>query len=273
MNAPESTPRARPSRGETSAGPAAFVAGLRYPWRGLAFLIARPALWPWAVTPVVLCVALYVACIWTGWHFVGGWLGDALLEPGDGFWHKAAGYTLAVIFWIVILVVAAVVYVPLASLIASPFNDFLSEKTERLYQGHQIEEAFSWRLVWRAIRVGLLGEIQRTLVVTALLVAALALNFVPLIGQVLAPAASMFITIRYLSLEFTSFSMDRRLYTWPAKREFLRQFRARTLGFGSMSFLIMLVPLVNATFIPISAIAGTLLFCDAAAHDAERGAK
>ncbi len=243
------------------------MAGLRYPWRGLAFLMARPALWPWAVTPFVLCVALYIACIWTGWHFVGGWLGGALLEPGEGFWHKVAGYTLAVIFWIVILIVAALVYVPFASLIASPFNDFLSEKTERLYRGQQVEAPFSWRLVWRAIRVGLIGEIRRTLVVTGLLAGAFALNFVPPVGPVIAPAISMFITVRYLSLEFTSFSMDRRFYNWPRKRDYLKRFRARTLGFGAMSFLIMLVPLVNATFIPISAVAGTLLFCDSELAD------
>ena len=57
--------------------------------------------------------------------------------------------------------------------------------------------------------------------------------------------------------------MDRRLYSYAQRGEFQRRNRARTLGLGSMAFLIMLVPVLNALFIPVSAVAGTLLFCDA----------
>jgi CysZ protein len=67
-----------------------------------------------------------------------------------------------------------------------------------------------------------------------------------------------------MSLQFTAYSMDRRFYTVAQRKAFQRHHRARTLGLGSMAFALMLVPVVNALFIPVAAVAGTMLFCDAA---------
>ncbi len=239
----------------------AFREGFAYPSRGLRFLAGRPRLWPLALMPFVLCTALYVLIIWLGWSWIGGWIGTALVE-GDHWWWRWLGYLLWVVFWIVALGISALAFTPLAALIASPFNDLLSEKTEKLYRGVELEEPFSLRLLLRSLRVGLVGELKRSATLAVLLLLAMSLNLIPGFGQIAATVASTFFTVYYLSLEFTSFSMDRRLYTWNQKRGFLRRFRARSVGFGAAMFLVMMVPIVNAFFIPISAVAGTLLFCD-----------
>lgn len=239
----------------------AFKEGLGYPFRGFRFLLSHPRLWPLAALPFILCVALYVLVIWLGWSWIGGWIEGALVER-EGWWWRWLGYLLYVVFWIVALGLSVLAYVPLAAIIASPFNDLLSEKTEKLYQGIELDEPFSVKLLVRSLRVGLVGEVKRSLTLAVLLLFALSLNLIPGVGQVAAMVASTGFTIYYLSLEFTSFSMDRRLYTWDRKRAFLKRFRARSVGFGAAMFLILMVPLVNAFFIPISAVAGTLLFCD-----------
>jgi CysZ protein len=222
--------------------------------------VRQPRLWLLAALPFMLCLMLYAALFSVGWHWIGGWIGDALVDR-EGWW-RWLGYVLWVLFWIVALILSVILFVPVAAILASPFNDLLSEKTERLYRGVELNEPFSLRALIRSLRVGLAGEVRRALTLAVLLLFALSLNLIPVIGQIAAATASTALTIYYLSLEFTSFSMDRRYYDWPAKRGFLRRFRARSLGFGSAAFLIMMIPIVNAFFIPVSAIAGTMLFCD-----------
>jgi CysZ protein len=210
--------------------------------------------------PFVLCLLLYSLLIALGWHWIGGWIEGALVDR-EGLW-RWLGYLLWALFWIAALIVSVIAFVPVAAILASPFNDLLSERTERLYRGIEFNEPFSIRLLIRSLRIGIGGEIRRALTLGLLLLFALSLNLIPLVGQIAAATASTVFTVYYLSLEFTSFSMDRRHYDWPAKRGFLRRFRARSIGFGAAAFLIMMIPIVNALFIPVSAIAGTMLFCD-----------
>lgn len=257
----ESSGRPEASPTEHRLAPMAFKDGLGYPFRGFRFLLRHPRLWPLAALPFLLCAGLYVLLIWLGWSWIGGWIEGALVER-EGWWWRWLGYLLYVVFWIVALGLSVLAYVPIAAIIASPFNDLLSEKTEKLYQGIELDEPFSIKLLIRSLRVGLVGEVKRSLTLAVLLILALSLNLIPGVGQIAATVASTTFTVYYLSLEFTSFSMDRRLYTWERKRAFLKRFRARSVGFGAAMFLILMVPLVNAFFIPISAVAGTLLFCD-----------
>jgi CysZ protein len=195
------------------------------------------------------------------WHFVHPWLDHAFFASQNR-WMGFLGWLLGVILWLALFGLVLFSFVPMATLIASPFNDILSEKVERIYAGLTVRERFSWRDMARAIAIGLHASLRLTLATLLLLGCALLLHVIPAIGSVLATALSAAITIRFLSLQFTAYSMDRRFYSYAQRRDFLRRHRARTLGLGTMAFLVMMVPVVNALFIPISAIAGTLLFCD-----------
>jgi CysZ protein len=191
---------------------------------------------------------------------MGNWLHDQIFSSG-GFWLTMLGWLLGVLFWALLALAVVFCFVPMATFIATPFNDILSEKVERLYTGSSVD-AFSARGFVRALAIGLHSSLRIMLLTFGLLACAMLLNLIPGIGPALAAAASAAITIRFLALQFTAYSMDRRLFTYAQRREFLRRNRARTIGLGSMAFLVMLVPVLNALFIPVSAVAGTLLFCD-----------
>ncbi len=242
-----------------SASATAFVHGLGDPWRGVVFLLRNASLWPWATLPFVLSLAVYILIFALGWHYGHGWFESTFY--GQGKTWAALGMLIEIIFWILAALLAAFAFIPVATLIANPFNDLLSERTEWIYRGEQAV-AFSFSRMFRALWVGLVGEIRRFIKVIVLLLLAYALLLIPVAGAFLSSAASMMITLSFLSLEYTSFSMDRRIYTWEQKKEFLRNHRARTWGFSAMTLAILTIPIVNALFIPISAIAGTLLFCD-----------
>jgi CysZ protein len=237
-----------------------FFLGVGEPWRALRFMVAHPSLWPYAILPFILCIVLYAGAIWAAWYFVAPWI-ESIFDSEAWGWEILEG-ALSVLFWVFVLILAAVLFVPIAALIANPFNDLLSEKTEKIYMNLSGDQPFSIRALIRALKVGLAGEIARTIKVSILLLLAMLLNFIPVIGSIAASIVTALITIKFLSLEFTSFSMDRRIYTWQQKQDFLRRFRSETFGFGAMAFGLMLIPGVNAFFIPVSAVAGTMLFCD-----------
>lgn len=239
-----------------------FFEGVRDVWRGASFILVHPGLWLWALIPFILNILVFSALGWGLWHFAGDWLHSHLFASG-GFWSNLLGWALSILIGLLFLLLLYFLFVPVASLIASPFNDVLSEKVERLYVGQSVDQGFSVKALVKSVTLGLHSSLRLTLVSLALLAAALLLNLLPPpLGPALWTAASAAITIRFLSLQFTSYSMDRRFYTYQQRREFLRRNRARTIGLGSMAFLIMLAPVLNALFIPVSAAAGTLLFCD-----------
>ncbi|HPK03133.1 MAG TPA: EI24 domain-containing protein [Candidatus Sumerlaeota bacterium] len=241
--------------------PAEFLRGAVDVWRGLRFLLGHPGLWIWALIPFTINVLLFAGVAWAVWHFAGGWLERAFFAQG-GFWADLFGYLLGALIWIALGLTTLFAFVPMAALIASPFNDVLSEKVEVIYGGGTVEESFSLKALWRGLRVGLATSLRLFWVTLLLFICTLPLHLAPVIGSAAAAVASAAITIRFLALEFTSYSMDRRYYDYARRREFLRRNRWRTLGLGTMAFVIMPVPLLNALFIPVSAVAGTLLFCD-----------
>lgn len=257
MNASASPP---PPPAEKSNPVSSFVAGARYPTRALRFLVVHPSLWPLAALPFAITLIIYAVVLVVGWHFAGGWI-DTTVFQREGFW-VALGWILVVLFWILALALMAILFIPVAAVLCSPFNDLLSEKAEKIYRGVEVDEPLSLKLIWRGIRVGITGELRRMFVLGGLLIFAFSFNLIPGVGQIISAILSAIFTSMYLSLEFTSYSMDRRYYTWKQKKGFLQRFRARTLGFGATAFLIMLVPFLNALFLPVSAIAGTILFCD-----------
>lgn len=238
-----------------------FFRGAGDIWRGARLLLARPGLWPWAIIPFILNVLIFGLAVWAGVHFGGGWIEHVL--TGQGFWIDMLRWAIKLILWLAIGLIVIFLFVPVASLIAAPFNDILSEKVEKIYSGATVEGSFSPRALARALAVGMHTSIKLSLMTLGMLACSLLLYFIPPpVGPAAANIASAAITIRFLSLQFTAYSMDRRFYNYAQRRDFLRHHRARTIGLGAMAFLIMLVPVLNALFIPVSAIAGTLLFCD-----------
>lgn len=245
------------STGHAATG---FMRGVGDVWRGAGLILGHPRLWLWIVIPFALNVALFTLLVWGTWHYIHGWVFGYFFA--SGFWLKVLGWIVSVLVWLILAVLVIFLFVPIGALIASPFNDILSEKTEVILTGSTVDESFSLKSLARGIVVGARASLRLTFVTLALLVPLLLLNFIPVIGQVLYAVLSAAVTIRFLALEFTSYSMDRRYYDWRRRDAFLRRNRARTIGLGTMAWALMLVPVVNALFIPVSAVAGTILFCE-----------
>ena len=234
-----------------------FTRGASDVGRGLSFLLRRPRLWPWAAVPFVLIGLLFAGLAWYCWHLSERWF-QATLGASETWWSDPLAWVLGLLFWILVVFVLVFAFVPLATLVAAPFNDILSEKVEGILGCELNDPSFSFG---RLVREGFvsLSTCFRLLTVTFVLhLAVLPLYLVPVIGLPAGTAAAIAIDVRFVVLEFTSYSMERRAYTYRQQRDFLRRYRARTWGFGSMAFVLMAIPGLNALFIPVSVVAVSL---------------
>jgi CysZ protein len=238
-----------------------FIAGATDVWRGFSLLLRRPAWWYLAIIPFVLNLLIFGGLVWLGYSPLHGWAERHFFSDPNAWWSILGGL-LELLYWLAICVVIFFLFVPFATIVAAPFNDFLSEKVELDYCGARVDKQSFVRDTWRSIWVGLKTSVRLSLITIGLYALILPLNLIPGFGSVLYTVLSAAITIRFLALQFTAYSMDRRYVDYAGRNGFLKRHRWRTIGLGTMAFCCMWVPGLNALFIPVSAVAGTLLYCD-----------
>jgi CysZ protein len=171
-------------------------------------------------------------------------------------------YLVVVVATVLLSVVFFFVFTRVASTLASPFNDLLSQKTEEIVRGTFHDTPFSLvQLVKDSARS--IGHSLKVLgIYLVLLVAALLLLLIPVVGAPLSTVAGALISSYMFAYEYLGYPMDRRRFIWKEKRAFLRSRLRSVIGFGLGNVVLASIPLLNLLFIPAAVVGGTLLFLD-----------
>lgn len=227
--------------------------------RGALFLRSHRPLWKYAAAPLAMSIVIL------GGSYV--LLYRLLMSLTSSLehtrWYGETLYYLAVVVLILALfVVFFFLFGRIASALAGPFNEVLSRKTEEIATGAWNTEPFSLvellkdsgRSLWHSLR--LLG------LYVIVLTGGLILLLIPVIGG-FAYAFVTAITSAYLfSHEYLGYSMDRRRFSWPEKRTFVRSQPRSVIGFGLGVVVTASIPFINFLFIPPAVVGGTLLFLE-----------
>jgi CysZ protein len=148
----------------------------------------------------------------------------------------------------------------IANVLASPFLDVLSSRVESIETGAVEEDAPSGLIgnsveVLRALREELRRAVFFLLVVGSLVFAGF---LIPGAHLVTGPSIVVF-AIFFLPLDYASYTLDRRRYSFRQKRIWLMANKPAVVGFGGAAFLICWVPGVNFLAMPLLVAGGTLL--------------
>ena len=251
--------------------PTGLVAGFACALRGVPFTLGRPRLLALALIPIAINAALFALGFWLGLRFYDQLF--AALFP----WQRPDGAALAVLWsvaaWTVrILLVLAVdtadfvAVVACSAIVAAPFNDALSERTESERRGRAIDQPFSLTRTLRLMAA--VARDQFTLLAIYLLgfVLLLLLHLLPLIGSLLASVLTFFWSAWFLALEFSEPPLTRAGYNWRGRWRALRQHTRTAIGFGIGAWVLLLIPLT----MPFLVVSGTLWACDDPALAATR---
>ncbi|MBE7452104.1 MAG: EI24 domain-containing protein [Kofleriaceae bacterium] len=227
---------------------------------GFRFLAAHPRLWAWVIAPALVTLVLLLAAIWgvaatasplVAW--LTGWMPDAI--------ERWAGW----LAWLVVLVAlglaALLVFVPVAGVVAGPFNELLSEAVEARLTG-VAGPRFSLAALVRDALLGLLHGLRRLAVAIGGALLLFTLSFVPVVGTLGAPALALWRAARAAAYDCYDAVLARRRLSYAAKGAYLSRHRQRTFGLGATVAALLLVPGVNLVALGLGAVGATL-----AAHE------
>ena len=244
-----------------------FWSGFSYPLKGARFVyldhpgLVRIWIWPILATVAVfggLCLATYL------WH-------DDLLSlmwsapSGDGAWARVQSALRPVaqaILFVILVIVALFLVMPLSSVLAGPFNGMLAEEVERRRKGLEplpfSLESFL-RDLWLTVRL----EAGKLLVFAAVMGPAFLLSLlVPVVGQVIYVLFGAFFTATYNAVDYTDWPLARRGKGVRARMLVVRRSFLRMLGLGTAVWLILFVPLLGLLVMPAGVAGGTMLVLD-----------
>ncbi|MFA5700558.1 MAG: sulfate transporter CysZ [Desulfuromonas sp.] len=236
-----------------------FITGLLSIWHAWIFLYRNPSLFRYALIPFFINVVVFSATIYFGAEYFTYLIGT-YISPGDNWWWQILAWIARGVAFLVMLVVVFFTFTAVGNLIAAPFNDVLSEKTEHILTGTSSAEAFSVALlfadVWRTVG----DEIRKLSMFVAAMALLLLFSFVPILGPPVFGICSVLLTLYFLVVEYTGFVFSRKHLRFSQQRVFIKNQRSQSLGFGLAVMLTLMLPLVQFLTIPLAVVAATL-FC------------
>jgi CysZ protein len=209
-----------------------------------------------SMAPVLIGALLY---FWFGSYLYGDLLdqGRAFIEQSvsSGGWSSFFYWLLVGILVIGFYFLLSWTFVLVVSGIASPFNDIVSNRVERVIQGKEAEEVNkSFDRLFKRLGKTLLNEAKKIGFIVLLNILAFALSFV----GVLAPI-SMLISALLLAVGFLDYSWSRKSFTFS---ECLNDIRTSFFSYGIMGgvFLVLItIPGINLFILPFGVIYFTIL--------------
>jgi CysZ protein len=238
----------------------------------ISFMFRRKQLLLWSIFLFLITIGLTTLGYLLTTGYFDTLLGNFLVTPPDAGtiwgWIKHKGWLILKWFFLIVSRIIAFYFAfLLAYCLTSPGYVFLSTAAEQFHAGERFDTNAGLSLsgvlidLFEGVKIGLFG-----LLVT---VAALAVNFIPGIGQV-----ALFLLYTYYSaLMFIDFPASRRRWSLGRKISWLRDHGSPAFRLGILPALISMVPLLNIFFMsllfPVLTIQTTLNF--SAIELAEKG--
>ncbi len=236
--------------------------GLFLPFRAVKFLMENKKLIPFVVVPAIINVILFVVSV----YLLVGHAGQLV----DWLWEKPVGsgplgelllvlwYFVYVLALFVAIVLSYVVVLVAGGIVASPFNDVLSEHTERILRGVEqladADESVVAALLRSVVSSAFIGLLYLVIMIPILL-----LNLIPGAGNAVSTVLSTCVSAYFVGLEYTDPTLERHRVPVRDKLRLIWQNLPLAGSFGLGTSLLLWVPLMNFVCMPIAVVGGTAL--------------
>lgn len=235
-----------------------FISGVGFLFRGFRIWATAPRLMLLGMIPAAIVGALSVALVITLVVAIGPIA--TLLTPFANDWDElpraairfAAGFALLVAS--ILIIINA--YTTVTLMVGDTFYRKIAAHTDAR---HGAPAARAPEGFWKDARRGL-GEGLRMLFPTiGLAVLVFALGFIPIAGTVVAATAGALLGGWLLIVELANIPFESRGLHLTARRKVLKASRAKSLGFGAVTYLVFLIPFGAVIAMPAALAGATLL--------------
>jgi CysZ protein len=205
-------------------------------------LVRNPDLLSLSMIPMLLTLALLMGLIFGAAWMVGWLIGDAV--------RVEVRIVAQALMFLLTLLIAYFLYLPVARVLLAPFAEALSRKTRVINKGrtiHQNNQGWA-RAMWEGLK---LVTFQAVVALAAL---ALGLAFPP-VGAPVGVAVAIFLG----GLDFFDIPLSTRGLRLKKKLGVIWRNKSLALGFGAAAYLILLIPVINMLALPVGVVGATLL--------------
>ena len=236
-----------------------FIEGFFYPFRNMGLFFKYPKTIVLSIIPVTLNLIIYITSFIFFFNkimiFSQKLTGAENPDAGfiSGFFHAL----ILVVAFILLLVVCYFIIVTIGGIISAPFNENISLIIEEAITGKKTDyHPGFWKDTWYNV----LAELKKLGFYFSFLLIIFLTGFIPLIGEIISVVLGSVFSFFFNALDFFDYPMTRRYFTLREKIKVTYSKPMYSMGFGSASFLIMFLPVVNVLFRPLCVVSGTALY-------------
>ena len=230
------------------------LTGVGYFWRGFMSL-KEAGLRRYVALPMMLNIILMGGFSWWGLMQL-----DALIQALLGWlpsWLSWFTWILLPLGVLTLLWVFIYAFVLVLNLLASPFNGLLSEALEYRQTGQRLPDEALPSLMVRTVK----RELTKIRYFMPRYVLLLVLSFIPLIN-VISPLLWFLFGAWVLTLQYLDYAMDNHGHSFEQLLAAMRKQPLTVLGFGSITALCFMVPIVNLLVMPAAVCGATLYWLE-----------
>jgi CysZ protein len=226
-----------------------FFLALTYPFRGVAYFFRRPALWKFAAAAVAVHLLMLILFLTLYLRYRADFVADITPDRFPAWLRTAAAWILSVLIFVAGLFLSLL----LGNLLTLPFLDAMTECILRdLGETLPTDGGFG-----RMLRRALVNQILKLIVFCAVQAGLLLLYLTPL--AVLHPPVSTFVGILFLGFDYLDYPLDARRVPVPERYPWMLRRLGATLGYGTILFVVLLVPLLGYLLLPLTVAGAALL--------------
>jgi len=241
-----------------------LLSSLLYVLHGARFLWVQRSLWKYAAAPTAISTILVGGAYVLLYKLSGN---ISRVVDTSTWYGEILYYAAVVLIAVIVTLVFVFLFTRIASALAAPFNELISQRTEQLVTGTGDEEPFSVIVLLKDSVRSLHHSLKLLGIYLALIVGGLPLLLLPGLGHLLYTVGGILLSAYMFSYEYLGYPMDRRRFSWEEKKGFLRSRLRAVIGFGLGSVAMASIPVVNLLFIPVAVVGATLLFLDLVPRD------
>jgi len=242
-----------------------FSLGFLYPFRAGRFIKNHPVLLKYIIVPFLINFIVLSLAVYWGLSFFNSTV-IHYIPQGEAWYWIILSYFLWILAVLVTMVLVFFGFTVTGAIIASPFNDILSERTEEILTGTPNDEPFVFKVFLKDALRTVMDESKKIIIFVVLMLLLLPLNLIPG-GTLPYSVLSISLTIFFLVVEYTGYVFSRKHLTFRDQRRFIFSQKFLMLGFGTGIMGVLAVPFLQFLCIPLGVVGATQLWHDISAPE------
>ena len=237
-----------------------FSRGFLYPFRAGKFIKGHSVLFKYIIIPFLINVVVLSGAVYWGLFFFNDVVVN-YIPQGDAWYWAILSYSLWTVAVLITMVLVFFGFTVTGAIIASPFNDILSEKTEELLTEISNDEPFVFKVFLKDAMHTVMDESKKIFIFIVLMILLLPLNLLPG-GSLPYSVLTVMLTVFFLVVEYTGYVFYRKHLTFKDQRRFIFSQKFLMLGFGTGVMGVLAVPFLQFFCIPLGVVGATQLWHD-----------